>query len=385
MSRRGGNWWARLRRRLSDQVRQRVTRLGFAYTGITILIGAAAFVSANNLLFLILAALLSTLLISGFVSRLGLAGLKVDLLLPEHLAARVPATARIRLENRKSLLPSFSLRLEGTSASAFTEAIFFPAIPARSVLEEPVTVCFPRRGQFREDSLRFSTRFPFGFTERRVDVEIERDVIVYPSILPRPGFEEILSALEGQIVSRRQGRGEDFHRIRPYELNESARRVDWKTTARTGRLQVREYVRPEQPMVEILLDLAAPGEALSWFEEAVECCAFLAWSLSEQNVQFQFKTQKCNLVCPEETDVYAILRFLALVEARGHLPALDTDSNDSVAVVFSVRDPRAVSLASAGAGADPDHGGRKRPGGVPGVADGAGREGAPPNAGRQSR
>ena len=38
-----------------------------------------------------------------------------------------------------------------------------------------------------------------------------------------------------------RGRGHDFYRIRPYETLESARHVDWKATAHTRDLQVREY------------------------------------------------------------------------------------------------------------------------------------------------
>ena len=382
MSRPEESWWQRLRRRLQDQVKQRVTPLGFAYTGLTILVGVAAFLSANNLLFLVLAALLAALLISGFVSRLGLAGLQVDLLLPEHLSARVPATARVRLENRKGLLPSFSLRLEGAGEGGLVGAILFPVVPPRRTLEEPVTVCFPRRGQFREDSLRFSTRFPFGFTERRVDVEIERDVIVYPSILPRPGYEELLSRLEGQLTARRQSRGEDFYRIRPYEAHDSVRRVDWKATAHTQQLQVREYVRQEQPLVEILLDLAVPDGREAWFEEAVECCAFLVWSLAEQNLRFRFKTQRCNFVCPHQTPVYGILRWLALVEPRRHSPPLEPDADDSLPVVLSLRDPRAVSFGRAGA--DADHRGGKRADGNPRRTDSSRSQDPPPDAGRKS-
>ena len=36
-------------------------------------------------MFLILAAMLATFMVSGFVSRLGLAGLELDLILPQHI------------------------------------------------------------------------------------------------------------------------------------------------------------------------------------------------------------------------------------------------------------------------------------------------------------
>jgi len=53
-----------------------------AYTVTLLIVALVAFVSANNLMFLILAAMLSTFMISGFISRLGLAGLELELFLP---------------------------------------------------------------------------------------------------------------------------------------------------------------------------------------------------------------------------------------------------------------------------------------------------------------
>jgi hypothetical protein len=86
-------FWRRIRESFEESMRQQITALGFVFTLIVVMVGLAAFVSANNLLFLLLAALLSTLLISGFVSRLGLAGLELDIELPAHVVAKrdVPA------------------------------------------------------------------------------------------------------------------------------------------------------------------------------------------------------------------------------------------------------------------------------------------------------
>ena len=67
---------------LARGLRQRITRSGVAYLRHADRIALAAFLSANNLLFLILAAMFSTFLVSGFVSRLGLAGLELDLFYP---------------------------------------------------------------------------------------------------------------------------------------------------------------------------------------------------------------------------------------------------------------------------------------------------------------
>src|SRR3984957_11783801 len=100
--------WSGLRR-----MKYRVTRGGVVFTLALLLVAAGAALSANNLLFLIAAAMLGTLLVSSFVSRLSLAGLQVDLLLPEHISARRPTPAHIRLRNLKWLMPSVSIQISG--------------------------------------------------------------------------------------------------------------------------------------------------------------------------------------------------------------------------------------------------------------------------------
>src|SRR5204863_5873326 len=68
--------------------RQRLLRGGLAFLLAFLVVALAAFLSANNLMFLILAAMVATLVVSGLINRLGLAGLELDLLLPEHLSAK---------------------------------------------------------------------------------------------------------------------------------------------------------------------------------------------------------------------------------------------------------------------------------------------------------
>jgi uncharacterized protein (DUF58 family) len=197
------------------------------------------------------------------------------------------------------------------------------------------------------------TRFPFGFTERRLKVNLQGEVLVYPSIDPRPGIAQIVQTVEGELTTRARGRGEDFHRIRPYEPGESARHVDWKATAHTGNLQVREYAREEDPRVELFLDLYPTPDPRfeAWFEEAVECCACLAWTLTRQDARVRLRTQTAEFNCPEEADVYTMLKFLALVAplppppaGSGH--AVFSDESSILQIALSARPPELVTSDS---------------------------------------
>jgi uncharacterized protein (DUF58 family) len=297
-------------------MRQRVTRLGMAYSLATGLVGSAALLSANNLLFLLLGAMLATLIISGFLNRISLAGLELELQLPDHITARSKTAARIRLRNEKTWLPSFSIHLAGVRDSIYSSRLYFPLLAARKRVDIPVEVVFRKRGLHTENSFQLESRFPFGFAQRTVDLTLRRDVIVYPSLDPRPEFVELLAQVRGELDAFARGHGSDFYRIRPYYANESARHVDWRATAHTGDLQVREFAREQEPVVEVYVDTHIPAGAEGWFEEAVEGCAYLCWQLARRGGRVRLRTDTWDRRLPEEADIYNMLEFLALVSPR---------------------------------------------------------------------
>ncbi len=332
------SFWKRITTWAVGGLEQRITAAGLAFTALIIAIGFAAFLSANNLLFLVLAALMSVLLISGFVNRLLLSGLELEFIPPEHLSARQKALARIIVRNGKRHVPSFSIHLSGTAANGFQGELYFPLLPGNSTCEETVSVLFNKRGLYEDNSFAFSSRFPFGFAERRIRVTLRRSVLVYPAIDPQPGFEDLAQQLTGEITAHFRGRGNDFYRIRPYELNESSRHVDWKATAHTGNLQVREFAREQDHRIEIILDLDAPaGDA---FEHAIECCAYLVLHLAARSARVRLRTQSCDAAIPDQGDVYTILKYLALVEPLPGRPAVVPDDEKSFAIVFTTSPDR---------------------------------------------
>jgi hypothetical protein len=243
------NRWRQFRGFFSRRVRYKVTRAGLLFVLAILAIGFAAIASANNLLFLIVAAMLATLLISGFVSRLCLAGLELDFLVPEHVPAGRHVPGKLFVRNQKWLMPSFSVRVEAVrspDSPSLKSGVYFPLIASHATLEETVEVRFPRRGIYRQNGFAFSTSFPFGFLEKSARVTLRRETLVYPSLDPHPGFDDLLFGIDGEIETHYRGLGKDFYRIRPYEVLESAHHVDWKASAHVGVLQVREFAREQE-------------------------------------------------------------------------------------------------------------------------------------------
>ena len=308
--------WEHLRGVLARRVRYKITRGGMLFTLAILVVGLGAIVSANNLLFLIVATMLATLLVSGLVSRLCLAAMELDFLVPEHVPAGRSVPGKLFVRNQKWLMPSFSIRVEGVrdpASPTLKSGVYFPLIAAGATVEETVEVRFPRRGAYRQNSFAFSTSFPFGFLEKSARVTLRREMTVYPSIDPHPGFEDLLLGIAGEIETHYRGLGRDFYRIRPYEAFESSRHVDWKASAHVGSLQVREFAREQEQTVEIFLDRHIPPALDAWFEHAIDCCAFLAWRLSNRGVSIHFRSQGFDFRQPEDGDIYTILRYLALV------------------------------------------------------------------------
>lgn len=323
--------------------RQRVTAGGALFMLALLLTGAGAFVSANNLLFLVFSAMLALVLVSGFLSRLVLAGLELELLLPEHVCARSATPAVVRLRNLKWFTPSFSIELSGradrkrNTPAILATPVYFPIVPGRSTLEARVEVTFPWRGRHRESLFALSTLFPFGFMRKLAVVPLHWETLVYPCLDPQPGFEESLEETAGESAALARGEGRDFYSIRPYEPTDSARLVDWKSTAHTGSLQVREFSRDERRTVEIYLDRRVPPGGGESFERAVEFCAYLVWNLADMGVPVLARIGSDSFRIPEEHTAHDALRRLATVEftaAGGGEPA-EALEEDAIHLVLS--------------------------------------------------
>jgi uncharacterized protein (DUF58 family) len=332
-----------IRHLLLRRRRYRITRGGVLFTAAIVMVGLAAVASANNLLFLILATMLSTLMVSGLVSRLCLAGLELDFLVPEHVSAGRTIPAKLYVRNLKFWMPSFSIHVVGAEQDAppvLQSPVYFPVIPGGATLEETVQVRFARRGAYKQNRFAFHTKFPFGFLEKTARVVLRREVIIYPSIDAQPGFEELLADLAGEIETHYRGLGRDFYRIRPYEAFESARHVDWRATAHTGDLQVREFAREQEQTVEMFLDLEVPPGFEEWFEQAVNCCAFIAWWLAGKAAGIHFRTQDFDFRLPEEGDIYTILKYLALVTHKPGKPPEAPADETSFPIVLTASPQR---------------------------------------------
>jgi uncharacterized protein (DUF58 family) len=306
----------------------RLPREGWIFIGGIVLVALAAINTGNNLLFLILACLIASILMSGILSSLTLAGVELNLKLPEHIFAGQTVRGTVELKNEKQTLPSFSLRVEGakkkdSTAVLLATPVYFPYLPRVQSVAQSVPLRFERRGLYRQEAFRIVTRFPFGFLQKARRLDIASEALVYPSVEATPEFLEVLPGIQGAIESLAKGRGQDLYALRDYLPTDSARHVHWKASARLGSLMVREFAREDDARVLLVLDphSAAAGQHATAkekerFERTVDLCAAIAWSFYERGALLEFRSASVGVpVGPASENVFPVLRHLALVQA----------------------------------------------------------------------
>jgi uncharacterized protein (DUF58 family) len=219
-------------------------------------------------------------------------------------------------------LPDRQLRRvrEEADKPILQESVYFPFLAPEQELRADLELSFPARGRYCEKNFGLATRFPFSFLMKTRRINLAREIIVYPVVETADQFLEVLPMVTGEFESFVRGRGNDLYLIREYMPDDSARHVDWKATARTGALKVREFSREDERKLRIVFDNPAPGVlAPAVYERAVRLAASLGWHFHHEDVEVSFVAPGLE---PTE-DVFAFLRYLALIEPQDATPVFN--------------------------------------------------------------
>jgi uncharacterized protein (DUF58 family) len=112
------------------------------------------------------------------------------------------------------------------------------------------------RGRYVFETARLSVEDPFGLARVAREVEEPQALVVYPRLveLGRLFSEGGSRQNDGRRLLLRRPSGFELHSVRDHQQGESLRRVHWPSTARTGRLMVKELEDAPRDEVAVLLD-----------------------------------------------------------------------------------------------------------------------------------
>jgi uncharacterized protein (DUF58 family) len=277
----GGRFHARMRRLrvlLRPPRRLRVLRAGGFLISGTLALGFATLNTGNNLLYLLMGALLGTIALSGWLSEHALRDIALRRTVPRAVTVGTPAHLEYSVRNGKRRLPSHGLELrERLQAQTPLRcgSGYVAALEPGGSTRVRVELLPERRGVYALEGLVLGTLFPFGLFAKERDVDLAGTVVVWPRT-DRPVRTPRVAAASGRrlriaaTAALGAERGE-YRGLREYRPGDDPRDIHWRTTARRGVLMVREYDREAKDEYWIVLDTISATEAAG--EIAIEVAA----------------------------------------------------------------------------------------------------------------
>ena len=133
------------------------------------------------------------------------------------------------------------------------------------------------RGEYVFEDTNLFVRSFLGFVERRVVINHEDRVAVYPSILQMKRYELQVfnksSQDRGIKKIRRLGHNNEFEQIKSYVHGDDFRKINWKATSRKNELMINQYQDERSQTIYCILDkgrsMKMPFENLTLLDYAI--------------------------------------------------------------------------------------------------------------------
>lgn len=221
-------------------------------------------------------------------------GVDVDLH-PRRVMVGQTASGRLLVRNTgsSSLLPGrFELPVGGDHAE-----FAIPGLAPAQVHEELFTVPTSHRGVIPAGPARSVRGDALGLLRRIVRWTGVIELFVHPrTVRLETSASGLRHDLEGVSSAKVTDRDLAFHALRPYEAGDDRRSIHWRTTARTGRLMVRQFEETRRSQLTIGLTVHPEGYADDdEFELAVSVAASIAQQFMRDSLGVDIVTERGQL------------------------------------------------------------------------------------------
>lgn len=328
--------WARdVWRRIRAWRRVSFTIGGLIFSVGTFAVGFAAMNTGNNLLYILLGAMLGLIVVSSWLSEQVIRELDVERLVPRAVTVGREMRVTYAVTNHKPRVPTMSMEI--SEAGLPNRAFVGHVAPGATVHARSVNT-FVRRGVHRLGTVTLSTGFPFGLFLKERDLEIPGEIVVWPRTdrpvpVPAPGGGRVPRS--GVTTRGAAGQRGEYRSLRTYRPGDDPRDIHWRSSARLREPVIREYEHDGARTRWICLDLRAEaGEAA---EAAVEVAAALAERAATEGRSFALVAGD-RLVEPGEGpgQLERVLDALARVDFDPGAPSVSPPVDPSTCVLVSV-------------------------------------------------
>ncbi len=188
--------------------------------------------------------------------------------------AEIGATLDVRNNSERLSLPGV---VDVPVGEGLVEA-HVPLLRPAAHHREQLTIAAHRRGVIDVGPMTITRGDPIGILRRELRWPDVQRIHVHPVTVPLPSTSAgLIRDLEGTPSSTLVDADLSFHAVREYVVGDSQRHVHWKSTAKTGKLMVRQYEESRHARIAIILDLDTESyESDDEFENTVSAAASLA-------------------------------------------------------------------------------------------------------------
>lgn len=141
-----------------------------------------------------------------------------------------------------------------------------------------------RRGTARIDALWLRWRGPLGLAWHQATVSSPAEIAILPDIRPvREAGARLFQrhAIDGLLAQAKRGDGSEFEALVEFQPGLERRAIDWKQSARHGKLFARDYRTERNNQVVFAIDagrqMAEPVAGLPRLDRAVSAALLAAW------------------------------------------------------------------------------------------------------------
>ena len=294
----------------------------------------------------------------------------VNLALPWWNLRGIKATRRLAKENSRDIFEGDAVQVDIELTNlGLTPKVFFTVVeqsplasphspskrflvgtlPSRSPVAASYVEQSQQRGEFVFEPLVLETSAPFGLFLARRRVQAPLKVLVYPEVHPFSGIQTIGSPVEGTNLPTPARHTGEFRGAREYQSGDSLRSVHWRSSARRGRLMIKEYDRSPENQVTVVFDATKSfGEAKdTTLEYSIKLAASIARVCYLNGTAFNMTPPGAGTQLPSWRAVLEYLARLRLGQGPGLVDSVGAGAPQGrIVAIIALADGTAVDAIS---------------------------------------
>jgi len=243
-------------------IRLRLTRAGWLFLLVSVLVGVA---SAKNhespLVFVLFGVMMGSLMVSITLAGRTIAGVRVVRSAPERVWQGQVANVGYYLRNRRRGGACLALSLhEAPADGADSVGGYCVHLAAQNTFRAAGRIMPMNRGRLKLTRIDLETTFPFGLVRASRRIRQAASMVVWPArgllrqrLLHR-GAVETSSAPPSQV----SGGQDEFFGLREYRPGDNPRWIHWRRSATRDAPVVREMARPRPDTLWVIVDTHWP-------------------------------------------------------------------------------------------------------------------------------